>query len=48
MTDLGSDSYSLRIDANSIPENAAKIFSVFRRGGFTSGGALYTEVISLP
>lgn len=45
-TDLGSDNYLLRIEASSIPVNATKIYSIFRRGWFTSGAALYTEIIS--
>ena len=40
------DPYLLRIEASSIPVNATKIYSIFRRSWFTSGAALYTEIIS--
>jgi len=48
LDEIDANSWELRIDEESIPANAAKVFAVYRRGGFTRGGVLYTEIISLP
>lgn len=48
LTKTGSDVWTLTIDNSTIPGNAEKIFTTFRRGSYSRGGVLYTELISLP
>ncbi|MBO6792961.1 MAG: hypothetical protein JJ895_03550 [Balneolaceae bacterium] len=43
-----SDTWTRTIDSASIPDGAVKVYTTFRRGRFTRGGVLYTELISLP
>ncbi len=43
-----SDTWTRIIDSASIPAGAVKVYTTFRRGRFTRGGVLYTELMSLP
>lgn len=47
LNDEGSNVYTLNIAADTIPGNATKVYSTFRRGRFTRGGVLYTRLIPL-
>lgn len=48
LNETDSGDYSLDISNESIPSDAEKVFTTFRRGSYTRGGVLYTRVISLP
>ncbi len=48
MEEVSDGTWTLDLSSSNIPSNAESLFTVFRRGGFTSGGVLYTRIIPLP
>ena len=48
MNEVSNGTWTLNLTSDSIPSNAESMYTVFRRGGFTSGGVLYTRIIPLP
>ena len=48
LTEVETNTWTLFLSSESIPEGAVKFYTTFRRGGYTRGGVLYTQILDVP